>query len=155
MNDETISKIESILNKIHVTDENEAEIEEIRKYMDNKNYAEAIKRIERLLSQEDEEIEEIEEVEKEGIYPKELSNPELERKFIGLLLQDPKYIVKFYFLHQNCRFEDPELENIYKSVLFTEGRSLQFRSSKTRLQLCKRYRRSIRTKKRIKTRSAK
>lgn len=42
---------------------------------------------------------------------------------MGLLLSDPKYIVKYYFLHDECYFEDDSILNIYKSVLFTEGGS--------------------------------
>ena len=38
-----------------------------------------------------------------------------------MLLKDPKLIVKYYFLHEECYFEDDDLLNIYKSVLFTEG----------------------------------
>lgn len=56
-----------------------------------------------------------------GMYPKELSNQELERQYIGLLLEDPRYIIKYFFLYDECCFENPELLNIYKSVIFTEG----------------------------------
>ena len=52
-----------------------------------------------------------------------MSDPELESKYIGLLLSDPKYIVKFYFLFDECFFEDDKLLNIYKSVIYTEGGS--------------------------------
>ena len=123
-NDMMKTKIEGLLRQIEVTNENEYEIEEIKKYMESKNYTEAIHRIKSLISNTDEEDEAPEEEEEVGIYPQELTNPELERNFIGMLLQDPKYIVKFYFLHANCYFEDPDLENIYKSVLFTEGRGI-------------------------------
>ena len=40
---------------------------------------------------------------------------------MGLLLSDPKLIVKYYFLFEDCYFEDESILNIYKSVLFTEG----------------------------------
>ena len=40
---------------------------------------------------------------------------------MGLLLSDPKLIVKYYFLYDECYFEDDEILNVYKSVLFTEG----------------------------------
>lgn len=58
-----------------------------------------------------------------GIYPKELSNKKIERHYIGLLLTDPRYIIKYFYLYEDCYFEDPEMLNIYKSVLFTEGGS--------------------------------
>ena len=76
---------------------------------------------------DEEEEEEItstpEETQKEGIYPKELSNIELEEKYIGLLLETPKAISMYYIIHKDCFFESNELLNIYKSILFTEGQA--------------------------------
>ncbi len=47
---------------------------------------------------------------------------ELEKKvYIGLLLTEPKYIVRYYILFDQCYFESESLLNIYKSILFTEG----------------------------------
>ena len=40
---------------------------------------------------------------------------------MGMLLNDPKQIVKYYFKFEECYFEDPAVLNAYKSVLFTEG----------------------------------
>ena len=57
----------------------------------------------------------------EGIFPKELRNRDLERQYIGILLKDPRLIKKYFYLYEECNFEDPELLNIYKSILFTEG----------------------------------
>ena len=54
-------------------------------------------------------------------YPQELSNIELEHKYIGILLYNPKNIVKYYFLKDECYFEDEQMLNIYKSIIFTEG----------------------------------
>lgn len=54
-------------------------------------------------------------------YPKELENENLEYVYIGLLLNHPKYITKYYFLYDICLFENQELLNVYKSVLFFEG----------------------------------
>ena len=59
----------------------------------------------------------------EGIYPKELSNIELEKKYIGLLLETPKAISMYYIVHKDCFFESNDLLNIYKSILFTEGQA--------------------------------
>ena len=53
--------------------------------------------------------------------PKELENENLEYVYIGLLLNHPKYITKYYFLYDICLFENQELLNVYKSVLFFEG----------------------------------
>ena len=57
----------------------------------------------------------------DSTYPSQLSNPDLENKYMGLLLNQPKAIVKYYFLFRECYFENPEILNLYKSVLFTEG----------------------------------
>ena len=59
----------------------------------------------------------------ESIYPKELSNIELEKKYIGLLLETPKAISMYYIVHKDCFFESNDLLNIYKSILFTEGQA--------------------------------
>jgi len=57
----------------------------------------------------------------EGIYPEELRNSKLEHSYIGMLLSNPKLITKFYYLYDECYFEDERALNIYKSVLFTEA----------------------------------
>ncbi len=71
-------------------------------------------------NQEQEQQEEKHETE-EGIFPKELRNKNLERQYIGILLTDPRLIKKYFYLYGECNFEDPELLNLYKSILFTEG----------------------------------
>ena len=132
MDEEKIKKIYNILNNINITSKNEELVDEIRDDLLNEDYIEALKKIEKLsklekklvaeqyeVEEEDEENEENEE--NEGVYPKKLSDVELEETFIGLLLKDPKLIVKYYFLFDECYFEDEELLNIYKSILFTEG----------------------------------
>ena len=58
---------------------------------------------------------------KKEIYPDELSNEELEHIYIGKLLENPEAIVKYYFLYNNCYFQDFEILNLYKRVLFTDG----------------------------------
>ena len=128
------NKLYDLINNIPVTPENSELIEKIRKDLEKKDYTAALKKIERLKQRkritpkskkQTEEITENEEQkeETEEVYPKKISDPELERKFIGLLLTDPRQIVKYYYLHEDCYFEDPEMLNIYKSVLFTEGGS--------------------------------
>lgn len=129
MNEETKQKIEKLLNQIPINESNIDAVEEVKQYLMNQNYIEALKKLEEIVNQGKEKKEEIEEVplknekkeEKTGIYPKKLTDKELERTYIGLLLANPKFIVKFYFLRKDCYFEDAELENIYKSILFTEG----------------------------------
>ena len=63
-----------------------------------------------------------EEVKKqESVFPVELRDEELEKAYIGLLLNNPKLIVKYYIIFEECYFDDQSLLNIYKSILFTEG----------------------------------
>lgn len=126
MEEEKIEKIYEILNNIPVTVDNFDTIQKIRKSLLNEDYIGALKKLE-ILSEEkkaDNKVEESYKQEEEGtglIYPNKLSNIPLERTYIGLLLSDPKLIVKYYFLFEDCYFEDESILNIYKSVLFTEG----------------------------------
>ena len=130
MEEDNFKKIYDILNKIPQTQENAEVIEEIRMQLLNKDYIGALKKIEDLnkIQKEEKDKKEKEKAKikekhkaEEGIYPKELSNIELEKEYMGLLLNDPKLIVKYYFPFEECYFEDENVLNAYKSVLFTEG----------------------------------
>ena len=127
MEEEKIKRIYEILNNIPITKDNKETIEEIKKQLLNKDYLEAFKKIDELnkIQKGEKKVEKVEEEpkeeEEEGIYPKELSNIELERIYMGMLLNDPKLIVKYYFPFEECYFEDADILNAYKSVLFTEG----------------------------------
>ena len=127
MDEEKIKRIYSILNNINITSKNEELVDEIKNNLLKEEYIEALKKLEKLnnmekkFTYEQEQIDNEEEEEQIGVYPKKLSNVELEEIFIGLLLKDPKLIVKYHFLFDECYFEDDEMLNIYKSVLFTEG----------------------------------
>ncbi len=143
-------KLYELIDNIPITLENARIIEEIKKDVAKKNYTAALKKIEmldprnanKMSFQEDEETEEendyedneeyeeeeeyedyeeSEEENIEGMFPKQLSAKQLERQYIGLLLEDPRLIKKYFFVYEECYFEDPELLNIYKSVIFTEG----------------------------------
>ena len=122
METDKIKKIYELLDKIPVTDENEEEIEQIRDCLLNGDFITAIDKLKNLQEEEQEHgnEEETEEVLEEK-YPSKLSNPELENAYMGLLLNDPKLIVKYHFLFKECFFENEEILNLYKSVLFTEG----------------------------------
>ena len=135
MEDEKIKKVYKILDSIPVTDENEELIEEIRKDLDSQNYVIAFKKIESLAqdvkNKEKEKLKKAKNEEKikneenknnkKAIFPEELENDELERNYMGLLLNNPEYIIKYHFLYDECYFEDQNVLNAYKSVLFTEG----------------------------------
>lgn len=126
MEEERIKKIYEILNNIPVTVDNFDTIQKIRESLLNQDYIGALKKLEILSKKQknDNKVEESykqEEEETGSIYPNKLSNIPLERTYMGILLSDPKLIVKYYFLFEDCYFEDESILNIYKSVLFTEG----------------------------------
>ena len=123
MNEETEKKLYDIINEIPVTDKNQKQIDEIRLAIKMGEYKEVIAKLKKLNEEdEDDEEEEIEIVEEpEGIFPKQLQNQDLEYKYMGLLLENPKSISRYYFLYNECYFEDDQILNVYKSVLFTEG----------------------------------
>ena len=126
METENIKKIYKLLNKIPVTKENEEIVADVKECLLNGDFITALDKIKKLQLESDTKEENVEnenenEIEMVGIYPKQLSNPELEYIYMGLLLNDPKLIVKYYFLNKECLFEDEDILNLYKSVLFTEG----------------------------------
>lgn len=141
MEESKIKKIYEILNNIPVTEKNKDLIEEIRSELLNEDYVKAFKKIEELSNLKEEpeevEIEEDEEPEEDGIYPKQLSDINLERIYIGMLLNDPKQIVKFYFKFEECYFEDADALNAYKSVLFTEGGAYSSEEAKANFNFAK------------------
>lgn len=121
METKNIKKIYELLNKIPVTDQNQETIAEIKECLLNGDFITALEKIQDLQLENEVEEKKQEEIEMVGIYPKKLSNPELEYMYMGLLLNDPKLIVKYYFLNKECYFEEEDILNLYKSILFTEG----------------------------------
>ena len=124
-----IDRIYSLIEKIPVTAKNKAQIDEIKELIEQEKYVEAINKIEELNNSKTK-IKGVrrtigkatrEEKEDNGIIPKKLSNINLEQIFLGLLLTNPKSISRYFFLYEDCFFEDPQILNLYKSVLFTEG----------------------------------
>ena len=64
---------------------------------------------------------EIDNAEEASVFPKDLQNHELEKRYIGLLLNEIKAISMFYFKFEECYFTDELLLNIYKKIIFTDG----------------------------------
>ena len=133
MNEEKIDKLYELINNIPITDDNVQLIEEIKGDLSRGDYISSLKKIEMLgqkkqnslanekrkttnLASEDEEGADM-----TGMFPRELRDDDLERQYIGLLLLDPRLIKKYFYVYEDCYFEDPELLNIYKSIIFTEG----------------------------------
>ena len=121
MEESNVEKLYKMLESIPVTEENEKLLEKIKNDLDEKDYENALNGLKELGNFKAKEKKSNDEGNGYGVYPKELSDVELERKFIGLLLTEPKQIVKYYFLYDDCYFEDEEMLNIYKSILYTEG----------------------------------
>lgn len=65
--------------------------------------------------------EELDEQSYQNVYPKELRSTELERQYIGMLLNNLSSISKYYIVYDNCYFSDLRLLEIYKMILFTDA----------------------------------
>ena len=138
MDQEKIRKLNELLSRVEPTLENQRKIAEIKELINEGDLDSTLKKIDELFSDnnmdesiENEKHEDIIENQEENNYenndengekyPKELQNETLEYVYIGLLLNHPKYITKYYFPYDICLFENQELLNVYKSVLFFEG----------------------------------
>ena len=126
MVNETEKKLYEILNQIPITEKNREKIEDIKIAIQDGDYKEALSKLQEL----DDEIEEKrkeqarlkeESEEVEETFPAKLRNTEIEYIYMGLLLENPKSISRYYFLYNECYFQDDKILNVYKSVLFTEG----------------------------------
>lgn len=146
-----INQLLESLNQIHVTNEaDKGLLEEIKEDLRNNKIADAMEKLQvfnsrRKNDENEEEIEDDEDVDEEeseveekpkkqgksknkesdiseeSTYPKELQNDKLERTYLGLLLNNPKSISMYYFVYDECLFDNENFINIYKGVLFTEG----------------------------------
>ena len=133
MNEENAQVIYDLLDRIKVTDENRDRMEKIRKFLSESKFQEALDELQILQMSGNVEYEDYAEVkekerkikqrkQEEGLgYPIELADTELEKRYIGLLLNDVKQISVYYFLHKDCLFLDEQLLDVYKTILFTDG----------------------------------
>ena len=113
-------------------------INDVNENIKNQEYRIALEKVRRFLDEkEDEKIEikptEIEELDpdkiivetkkeaEESLYPEKLRNYALEKDFIGMLLNDPKLMAKYYILNDECYFDNKIFLEIYKGIVFTEG----------------------------------
>lgn len=154
METKKIKKIYELLNKIPVTKENEKTVEEIKECLLNGDFITALEKLKEIQMENNQKEEEKEQEEMVGIYPKRLSNPELEYIYMGLLLNDPKLIVKYYFLYEDCFFEDEAILNLYKGVLFTEGGNYTPEVAKKGFNFAKDTEQSYELKKQLKEKMA-
>ena len=132
MDNEKIEKMKDLIERIEITKENQKDIKIVKQLMKQEEYEEVLQMLQELnakgkliLINEEEDDDDSEFIanteEDEKIYPDELSNEDLEETYMSLLIANPKAISMFYILFSDCYFEDDELLNLYKSVLFTEG----------------------------------
>lgn len=135
----SIDELYELINSIPVTKENQNDIKDIKRALENNDFSYALEKLENLSfevkkdneneNDEQEDTKQEKKVtrrknnkkEEKVVYPKELSNIELEHIYMKLLLENPEAIVKYYFLFNNCFFEDPQVLTLYKRVLFTDG----------------------------------
>ena len=121
MEENQIKKLYDILDRMEDEGKNSVKIQEIRDLIKEGSFVEALEKINGLEDEPEEELEKIkvkknEDETKKTIYPPKLQNNSLEEKYIGILLDNPKLITKYYILHEDCYFEDQELLNIYKAM---------------------------------------
>lgn len=146
-----VNELFELLQKIKVTSENEDIMKEINENIQDGNFKEALEKLKEYMENDSKESstshtgiereenyantednnteetskEDIESIKKEkgeeDVYPEELKNYKLEKDFIGMLLNDPKTIAKYYILYEECYFENKGLLEIYKGIIFTEG----------------------------------
>ena len=120
-----IDDIYELLRQIPVTKANKPYIDEIEDLLTQQEYIKALERMRQLKDVTNDETEKEFELEtkndEDEIYPEKLNGTQLEYDFIGILLSNPKLIMKYYFLKEICLFKDEQCLNIYKSILFNEG----------------------------------
>ena len=121
MDQEKIRKLNELLSRVEPTLEKQRKIAEIKELINEGDLDLTLKKIDELFfdnnmdeSIENEKDEDIIENQEENNYknsdeigekyPKELQNETLEYVYIGLLLNHPKYITKYYFLYDICLF---------------------------------------------------
>ena len=132
-------ELEELLQIIPVRTKNQEFIRELNENIKNREYRLALNKVERFLDESNEQKEEekkqskIQEIDperivketkkekQESIYPPTLRNFELEKDFIGMLLNDPKLMAKYYILNEENYFDNKIFLEIYKGIVFTEG----------------------------------
>ncbi len=177
MDSEGLESLVNLIKRIEVTNENKMQVKEMEELIKQKRYAEIIQILNQLKNdgkiklknvvlsdlvheeknadQESKKAKRVNNSKSEdGIYPSELHNIELEERYIGLLLDNPKAISMYYIVHEDCYFQSDELLNLYKSILFTEGQAYAPQIAKNDFNFAKEspetYKRKIQLKEKIK-----
>ena len=131
-------QLEELLQIIPIKIKNQDFINDVNENIKNQEYRMALEKVRRFLDEKEaEQVEikptEIEELDpdkiitetkkeaEESLYPEKLRNYALEKDFIGMLLNDPKLMAKYYILNDECYFDNKIFLEIYKGIVFTEG----------------------------------
>ncbi len=93
--------------------------------------------------------------EEEFKFPEEISDEKLELTYVGLLLNSPRAISRFYFLYEDCYFSNKTYDNIYRSILFREGDEFSSELARKNFKLPKTMDGDYELKERIKETTAK
>lgn len=144
LDQEQKDKIYNWLEKVKITDENRDVVEKVKECLENDDIIvlyENLKKLENAeLKTEEEMLEDTDKFNEEkvkteefipqedseaeeniDIYPSKLGKDDLEKLFIGLLLNEPKSIAVYYFKQDECFFANEKMLNIYKMILFTDA----------------------------------
>ncbi len=112
--EEASEAYEEIEENAEYEDVPEEEYEEIE---EDEEYDETQEEYEEVVEEEEEETQQsMEEQELE-----QLTSLKVEYIFLGLLLNNPKAISRYYFLYEDCHFSDKDLDNMYRIILFRES----------------------------------
>lgn len=131
-------ELEELLQIMPIKIENQDFINDVNENVKNQEYRMALEKVRRFLDEKEEEkleqkTKEIEKLDsdkiivetkkeaEESLYPEKLRNYALEKDFIGMLLNDPKLMAKYYILNDECYFDNKIFLEIYKGIVFTEG----------------------------------
>ena len=131
-------ELEELLQIIPVKTKNQEFINDVNENILNHEYRLALEKVKRFLDEKEKEKKEkkpakIEELDpdeiitetkkeiEESSYPSELRDFQLEKDFIGMLLNNPKLMAKYYILNEECYFDNKIFLEIYKGIVFTEG----------------------------------
>lgn len=131
---DVIDELYELLSSIQINEDNIYIVNEAKQYIQKGEYKVALRILQEGIDEENlikkekaednaEEIDEEneEEIIYQNLYPKELRNTELERQYIGMLLNDLPSITKYYIMYDDCYFADRRLLEIYKMILFTDA----------------------------------
>ena len=137
MDEQTRNKLNELLKDLEPTQKNLMQVKEIKELLQEEKIVEAKELIDELYEKVKKQEELDEEGENNKKYPDELSNEAIETTYIGLLLNNPKFISKYYIIHENCYFENEELLNVYKSIIFFEGAEYSSEEAKDKFNFSK------------------